>query len=104
MYKINLTDLFPKRETGYNIRNRNNSFFNCKTVTFKYSFSLFTIEAWYSLDPTIINSKSLELFKSKLLAFLGPVQRSIDRVFHPQVLNSTTLGKSHLKNTDLDIT
>ena len=68
-----------------NIRNRNNSFFNCKTVTFKYSFSLFTIEAWYSLDPTIINSKSLELFKSKLLAFLGPVQRSIDRVFHPQV-------------------
>ena len=68
-----------------NIRNRNNSFFNCKTVTFKYSFSLFTIEAWYSLDPTIINSKSLELFESKLLAFLGPVQRSIDRVFHPQV-------------------
>ena len=46
MYKINLTDLFPKRETGYNIRNGNNAFFNCKIVTFKNSFSLFTIQAW----------------------------------------------------------
>ena len=33
----------------------------------KIHFFPYTIEAWYSLDPTIINSKSLEVFKSKLL-------------------------------------
>ena len=42
MYKIinigipkYLTDLIPKREIGYNIRNRNKSFFHCKTESFK---------------------------------------------------------------------
>ena len=40
----------------------------------KNSFFPYTTEAWFSLDPTIINSKSLEIFKSKLLAFIQPVQ------------------------------
>ena len=42
MYKIMnigipkyLTDLIPKRKIGYNIRNRNKSFFNCRTESFK---------------------------------------------------------------------
>ena len=61
-----LTDLIPKREIGYNIRNRNKSFFHCRTESFKNSFFPYTIEAWYSLDPSIINSNSLEVFKSKL--------------------------------------
>ena len=63
MYKIinigipkYLTDLIPKREIGYNIRNRNKSFFHCRTESFKNSFFPYTIEAWYSLDPSIINS------------------------------------------------
>ena len=82
MYKIinigipkYLTDLIPKREIGYNIRNRNKSFFHCRTESFKNSFFPYTIEAWYSLDPSIINSNSLEVSKSKLLAFIRPVQR-----------------------------
>ena len=77
MYKIinigitkYLTDLIPKREIGYNIRNRNKSFFHCRTESFKNSFFPFTTEAWYGLDPSIINSNSLEFFKSKLLAFI----------------------------------
>ena len=41
-----LTDLIPKREIGYNIRNRNNSFFNCRTETFKNSFFSYAIEPW----------------------------------------------------------
>ena len=94
-----LPDLIPKREIGYNIRNRNKSFFHCRTESFKNSFFPYTIEAWYSLDPSIINSNSLEVFKSKLLAFIRPVQRSIYNVFNPQGLKFLTrlrLGLSHL--------
>ena len=77
------TDLIPKREIGCNIRNGNNPFFNCRSDSFKNSFFPYTIETWFSLDPTIINSKSLEVIKSKLLAFIRPVQRSIYSVFNP---------------------
>ena len=59
----------------------------------------YTIEAWYSLDPSIINSNSLEVFKSQLLAFIGLVQRSVYNVFNPQglkLLNRLRLGLSHL--------
>ena len=75
------------------------SFFHCRTESFKNSFFQYTIEAWYSLDPSIINSNSLEVFKSKLLAFIRPVQRSIYNVFNPQGLKFLTrlrLGLSHL--------
>ena len=106
MYKIlnigipkYLTNLIPEREISYNIRNRNKSFFHCRTENFKNSFFPFTVEAWYSLDSSIINSNSLEVFKSKLLAFIRPVQRSIYNVLHPQDLQFLTrlrLGLSHL--------
>ena len=106
MYKIinigipkYLTDLIPKREIGYNIRNRNKSFFHCKTESFKNSFFPITTEAWYGLDPSIINVNSLEVFQSKLLAFIRPVQRSIYNVFNPQGLKfliRLRLGLSHL--------
>ena len=74
-------------------------FFNCRTELFKNSFFLYHIEAWYSLDPSIINSNSLEAFKSKLLAFIRPVQRSIYNVLNRQGLKFLTrfhLRLSHL--------
>ena len=96
MYKIiniglpkYITELIPKREIGYNIKYRNKSFFLCRTESFKNSFFSYTIEAWYSLDLSIINSNSLEFLKSKLLAFIRPVQRSIYNVFNPQGLKFT---------------
>ena len=79
-----LNYLIPKREIGYNIRNRNKSFFHCRTESFKNSFFPYTIEAWHSFDPSIINYNSLEVFKTKLLAFIRPVQRSIYSVFNSQ--------------------
>ena len=104
MYKIlnigipkYLNDLIPKREIGCNIRNK--SFFHCRTKSFKNSFSSYTIEASNSLHPSIINSNLLEAFKSKLLAFIRPVQRSFYSVFNPQDLKFLTwlhLGLSHL--------
>ena len=64
MYKIinidllkYLTDLIPRREIGYNIGNGNKPFFDCRNDRFQNSFFPYTIEAWYSLHPSIINSK-----------------------------------------------
>ena len=74
------------------------SFFHCRTESFRNSFFPYTIEAWYSLDPSFTNSNSLEVVKSKLLAFIRPVQRSI-YVFNPQCLKFLTrlrLGLSHV--------
>ena len=106
MYKIinigipkYLINLILKREIGYNIRNRNKPFCKCRTESFKNSFFTYTIDVWFSLDPTIINSKSLEIFKRKLLVFIRPVQRSVYSVFNPQGLKFLTqlrLGQSHL--------
>ena len=93
------TDLIPTREIGYNVRNRDKPFFKCRTENFKNSFFPYSVEIWFSLDPRIINSKSLEIFKSKLLAFIRPVQRSVYSVFNPQGLKFLTqlrLGQSHL--------
>ena len=76
MYKIinigipkYLTNLIPNREIGYNVRNKSKSVFRCRTRSFKNWFFPYPIEAWYSLDPSIINSNSLKVFKRKLLAF-----------------------------------
>ena len=52
----------PKHEIGYNTRIRNRSFFSCRTESLKNSFFPYTIEAWYSLDPSIINFNLLEVY------------------------------------------
>ena len=80
--------------------------FNCRTKSFENSFSPHTAEAWYSLESTTTNFKSLEVFKSILLAFIQPAQRSIYSVFNLQRLKCLTrlrLEISRLNNTDLDI-
>ena len=80
----------PKHEIGYNTRIRNKSFFSCRTESLKNSLFPYTIEAWYSLDPSIINFNLLEVLKSKLLDFIRPVQRSSYSVFNPQGLKFLT--------------
>ena len=73
------------------------SHFFIAELSFKNSFSPYTTEAWYRLDLSIINSESLEVFKSKSLAAIRPVQRSIYNVFNLQGLKFLTLslGLSH---------
>ena len=92
-----LTDLIPKHEIDYNIRNRKK---NCRTESLKNLFFPYTVEAGYSLDPTIKISKSLEVFKRKFLAFIRPVQRSICSVFSPQGLKFLT--RLHLRTSHLN--
>ena len=75
-YLINLVQKYEPT-----IRTRNNSIptFNCRTVDcFKYPFFPSTLNDLFNLDPNIRNAESLLLFKSRLLSFIRPVQRSID--------------------------
>ena len=51
------------------------------------------------LDPSIKNSESISIFKSKLLSFIRPIQSNVYNIFDPQGLKLLTrlrLGFSHL--------
>ena len=106
MYKIihntapdYLISLIPNREHAFNTRNRYVSLFSCRTDTFKNSFIPSTIDFWYKLDEEIRNSKSIVIFKNKLLPFIRPTARSVFHIFDPQglvLLTRLRLGLSHL--------
>ena len=54
---------------------------------------------WFQLDENIRNSKSIAIFKSRLLAFIRPVQSNVYYIFDPKGLKFLThlrLGLSHL--------
>ena len=94
-----LINLVPKREPA--IRTKNNSIptFNCQTDCFKYSFFPSTLNDSFNLDLNIRNAESVSLFKSRLLSFFCPVQRSIYNIFDPKGLTFLTrliLGFSDL--------
>ena len=94
-----LTNLVPKCET--NTRTRNNSIpsFNCPTNCFKYSFFPSNLNDWFNLDLNIRNSKSILIFKSKLLSFIRPVQTNVSNTFDTKGLKFLTrlrLRLSHL--------
>ena len=76
-----------------------NLFLTAELKVLKIDFFHILLKARCSLDPISINSKSLEVFKSKLLALIRPVQRSVYSVFNPQGLKYLTqlrLGLSNL--------
>ena len=61
-----------------------------------------TLNDWFNFDLNIRNAESVSLFKSKLLSFIQPVQRSIHNIFDPKGLAFLTrlrLGFSHKKET-----
>ena len=106
VYPNTLLNLFLNEKLVTILDMKINLLFNCRTESFENSFSPHTVEAWYSLESTTTNFKSLEVFKRILLAFIQPAQRSIYSVFNLQRLKYLTrlrLGMSHLNNTDLDI-
>ena len=94
-----LIDLVPRSEPT--IRKRNNSIltFNCRTDCFKYYFFHLSLNDWFNLDLNIRNLESASLFRSRLLSFIYPVQRSIYNIFDPMCLKFLTrlrLGFNHL--------
>ena len=86
VYQITLLIFSLKVKLVTKLIKNGNKPFNCNTESFTKLFFLYTIEGWYSVDPTIINWKSLGVFKNNLLGFIRPVQQSIYSVFNPQVL------------------
>ena len=94
-----LINLIPR--CGQTIRTRNNHIpnYHCRTDCFKYSFFPSTLNDWFKLDNNIRNSESIEIFKSKLLSFIRPVQSNIYSIFDPEGLKLLTrlrLGFTHL--------
>ena len=81
------------------IHARNRPFFNCRTDCFKYSFFPNSLSEWSQLVPEIQNSEFIVVFKSKLLSFIRPSNRSIFSVNDPEGVKYLTrlrLRFSHL--------
>ena len=83
------------------IRTRNNhiSTCTCRTDCFKSSFFPSVLNDLLNLDIIIRKSKSISVFKSKLLSFISPVQSNICSIFELQELKIRTrllLDLSHL--------
>ena len=56
---------------------------------FKHSFLPSTLNDWFNLDVNIGNSKSISLFKFRLLSFIFSVQNSIYNNLDPKGLKKT---------------
>jgi len=94
-----LINLIPKCNQTITTRNSHTQIIPCRTDCFKFSFFPSTLKEWFKLDDNIRNSESISLFKSRLLSFIRPVQRSIFNIFDPKGLKLLTrlrLDFSHL--------
>ena len=94
-----LINLIPRCEQAIRTRNNNIPIYHCRTDCFKYSFFPSTLNEWFKLDDSIRNSESIEIFKSKLLSHIRPVQSNIYSIFEEKGLKLLThlrLGLIHL--------
>ena len=94
-----LINLIPRCEQTIRTRNNNIPIYHCQTDCFKYSFFPSILNEWFKLDDSIRNSESIEIFKSKLLSHIRPVQSDIYSIFDKKGLKLLTrlrLGLSHL--------
>ena len=71
-----LFDIIPSSESFSDTRKKQRPFFNCRTDCFRYSFFPNYLSEWSQLAPEIQNSKSIAVFKNKLLSFIKPIKRS----------------------------
>ena len=83
-----LFDIIPSSESFYGTRKKQRSFFNYRTDCFKYSFFPNSLSEWSQLGPEIQNSKSIVVFKNKLLSFIRSSKRSILMSITLKVLNT----------------
>ena len=68
---------------------------DCRTNCFKYSLFPCTLNDWFNLDLSIRNSKTISIFKSKLLYFAHPVQNNIFNIFDPEGLKLLRRPRFH---------
>ena len=81
-----LFDIIPSNECFYDTRKKQRPFFNCRTDCFKYFFFPNSVCKWSQLAPEIQNSKSIAVFKNKLLSFIRPSKIFILNVNRPESL------------------
>ena len=99
-----LINLIPECDPTIKTRSNSIPIFHCRIDCFKYSPPPpppppSTLNDWFSLDINIRNSKSISLFKRRLLSFICPVQSNIYNIFDPEDLKFLTrlpVGLSHL--------
>ena len=71
-----------------------------QSITFKNSFFPSAIIEWNNLDPNLRNSKSISVFKEKILDFIRPSPNSFFDIHNPKGIKLITrlrLGLSHLR-------
>ena len=94
--------LIPKQNTRYAMRN-SKGIAQCLTnhEYFKNPFYPATMKGWNMLDSNIRSSKSLNVFKSKILKFIRPKESFFFNCLNPEGVKLITrlrLGLSHLRD------
>ena len=96
-----LFHLIPVRCTSYATRTESNiPLIKTKHNFFKNSFFPSAIIEWNNLDPNLRNSKSISVFKEKILNFIRPSPNSFFDIHNPKGIKLITrlrLGLSHLR-------
>ena len=98
---IYLSDLLPKVEKSYNLRNSNDiPLIKVKHNFFTNSFLHSSIIEWNKLNIDIRNSINLNIFKEKIIKFVRPESNSIFGIHNSQgikYLSRLRVGLSHLR-------
>ena len=96
-----LFDIIPQSNCPYRTRNALNiPHINVKHQFFKNSYFPSTIIEWKKLDSNIRNSKTLNIFKSKIFTLITPIANIIFGCHNPigvKLLTRQRLGLSHLR-------
>ena len=95
-----LSDIIPSTTRRCSSRNANNiPLVRVNTNYFMNTFFPSTITEWNKLDLSIRKSTSLNIFKSRLLRFVRPLENSVFTCHNPigiKYLTRIRLGFSHL--------
>ena len=96
-----LSDIIPSTTRRYSSRNSNNiSLVRANTNYFMNTFFPSTITEWNNLDLSILKLTSLNIFKSRLLQFVRPLENSVFTCHNHigiKYLKRVRLGFSHLR-------
>ena len=97
-----LFNLIPVRSTPYATRTVGNiPLIKTNHNFFKNSFFPSAIIEWNNLNPNLRDSKSVSVFKEKILSFIRPSPNSFFDCHNPKGIKHITrlrLGLSHLRN------
>ena len=86
-------------QVAYKVPLAEKSVAHCRTDRFKNSYFPSTLSDWQKSDETIIKSKSISIFKSRVLSFIRPLESNVYHIFDPiglKFLTRLRVGFTHL--------